>query len=808
MASRKNAPPAEATPPPATLPVLPLRNNVLFPNMVFPLSVGREKSLKAVEEASRSGGHLAVVAQKDERTDDPGAADLFPVGTVARIVRVIKVPDGSRSVVVQSLFRFRVKSFAAGTPWLRVEWEQLAEVEQGGTPVDALALTARNFARKILELSRRPTADLSSILDNVQQKGAVADYLAAHFAGSVAEKQSLLEELNVTARLRTLTTILQRQVELLQLSSKIQSRARSSIEKVQREYYLREQMKAIRKELGEEGEDSEIRLLRRRLKKAGLPPEVEKEARRELNRLARMTTASAEHTVSRTWLEWVLDLPWRKETADDYDLKKAARVLDEDHHGLVPVKERILEYLAVRKLKPGVRGPILCFVGPPGVGKTSLGKSIARALGRKFVRVSLGGVRDEAEIRGHRRTYIGALPGRIIQGLRKAGTPNPVFVLDEVDKLGLDFRGDPASALLEVLDPEQNHAFSDHYLELPFDLSAVMFVTTANLLEGIPFALRDRLEVLELPGYSEEEKLAIARRHLIPKQLENHGLPARSLEIGEDTLRAIIAQYTREAGLRNLERSLATLCRKVARRRVEGTRRRMKVGPAQLAEFLGPPRFYPEVAERARIPGVATGLVWTPTGGDIVFIEATRMPGRGSLILTGKLGAVMKESARAALSYTRAQAGELGVDPRLFRRSDLHIHVPEGAIPKDGPSAGVTLYAALASLLTGRRVRGSVAMTGEITLRGAVLPVGGIKEKVLGARRAGVAEVILPHRNEKDLADVPAEVKKDLRFHFISDMVEILDLALEPAAAPVGPPAHLPAPAPPPLPASGPPAAS
>jgi ATP-dependent Lon protease len=614
---------------------------------------------------------------------------------------------------------------------------------------------------------------------NVENPSVLTDLVASHLSISLAEKEETLETVDLRKRMEKITRFLNREFETLELSQKIQSQIKEGMDKTHREYYLREQLKAIQKELGQEDEHTvEIQELRKRLAESNLPEEAYQAATRELDRLSRMPPAAAEYTVARTYLDWLLDLPWSISTPDSLDIRAAKEVLDEDHFDLEKVKKRILEYLAVRKLKTDMKGPILCLAGPPGVGKTSLGRSIARALGRKFVRISLGGVRDEAEIRGHRRTYVGALPGRIIQGLKKAGSNNPVFMLDEVDKIGADFRGDPAAALLEVLDPEQNFSFSDHYLDVPFDLSRVMFITTANILETIPPALRDRMEVLSLPGYTEEEKIAIAKTHLIPKQITEHGLESGQISFTDDTIRLIITSYTRESGLRNLDREIATICRGIARKVTEGDTTPVVITPEMVATFLGPIRYFAEVAERTATPGVATGMAWTPAGGEIIFVEVTKMPGRNNLILTGQLGEVMKESAQAALSYVRSHAEELGIARDFYEKLDLHIHVPAGAIPKDGPSAGVTILTALISLLTGRPVRSDVAMTGEITLQGLVLPVGGIKEKVLAARRAGIHVVILPEKSRKDLEDIPEEMRRDLEFHFVPHVDEIIQLAL------------------------------
>ena len=653
-----------------------------------------------------------------------------------------------------------------------------------GITIEALSTNVKDVFRKVVELSPQVPSEIMGMITNLKNPGMLADFVVSSLNIPLEEKQQILEIIEIPARLNHVLEILNRELQVLELGQKIQSQVKEGIDKNQREYYLREQLRAIQQELGEGDELNESDELKERLDKAKLPEEPEKAARKELERLKRMHPSSAEYTVSRTYFDWILDLPWNECTEDNLNIREARRVLDEDHYNLEKIKKRILEYLAVRQLKKDMKGPILCFVGPPGVGKTSLGRSIARALGRKFVRISLGGVHDEAEIRGHRRTYIGALPGRIIQGIKKAGSNNPLFMLDEVDKLGSDFRGDPSSALLEVLDPEQNFSFSDHYLEVAFDLSKVMFIATANVLQTIPPALQDRMEILELPGYTEEEKVMIARDFLIPKQLEEHGLKGEQLGFADAALRTMIVSYTREAGVRNLERQIATVCRGVAKEIVEGSQQSVDFTDEFVHKYLGPVKFFPDVAERTAEPGVATGLAWTPTGGDIIFVEATIMPGKKTLTLTGQLGDVMKESAQAALSYVRAKYKELGVEQDFYENGDIHIHIPAGAIPKDGPSAGVTMFTALTSLLTRRPIRHDIAMTGEITLRGAVLPVGGIKEKVLAARRAGIHTVILPKKNEKDLEEVPENAKKDLNFLFVQRMDEIIPLALtEPLSA-------------------------
>jgi ATP-dependent Lon protease len=769
---------------PDLLSILPLRDTVLFPQAVLPLAVARVHSVRLVDDAVGGSRLIGVVTQRDPAIEEPGPEDLYQVGTAALIHKVMKQPDGTLRLVVQGIARFRIVEIVHREPFLKARVEEVEEPEPSSGDLEAEALTrsAAALFQKIVALSPTLPDDLAGVALNISDPGRLTDVVAASLPtlGSTT-KQDLLETADVKPRLQKLVAGLVKEVEVLELGSKIQSQVQSEMSKNQREYYLREQMKAIQKELGEGDERSqEIAELRRKIEAAGMSEEARREALRELDRLVKMPPAAAEYTVARTYLDWLIALPWQKETADQLDIARAREILDEDHWALEKVKDRILEYLAVKKIRPGGKDPILCFVGPPGVGKTSLGKSIARALGRKFVRISLGGIRDEAEIRGHRRTYIGALPGQIIQGLRRGESKNPVFMLDEIDKLGMDFRGDPASALLEVLDPEQNSTFRDHYVDVPFDLSKGLFITTANILDPVPPALRDRMEVLELPGYTEEEKVAIARRHLIPKQTAEHGLVAgEQIEFTDDAVRLLIRNYTREAGLRNLEREIATLCRKVARRRAEGRDEKVAVSPSLVGEYLGAPKYlHEELEERTRMPGVAVGLAWTAEGGDILFVEATRMKGGKTLTLTGQLGDVMKESAQAALSWVRSHAADLGIPSNFWESSDIHFHVPAGAIPKDGPSAGVTLVTALVSLLRGRSVRPDLAMTGEITLSGRVLPVGGIKEKVLAAKRAGVTTVILPKRNEKNLLeDVPPAVRESMTFHLAGDIPEVIGLA-------------------------------
>jgi len=766
---------------PETLPVVPLRNTVFFPGQVLPISVGRDKSLRAVEEAQRNNTPVLVIAQRDGEVEDPVLKDLYSVGSVARIVKTFTMPDGTKNVLLQGVSRARVLSPMDDESFIKVAVQRINDEPTDDIEVEALVTSVRNVFHRMVELSKEYSDEHLSIVLNLDDAAGTADIAAAMMAASVKEKQKILETLNVKDRLQLVHRQLNKIVQRLEIGSKIQSDVQEEISKNQREYYLRQQLKAIQKELGEEDEHPEIKEFRDKLEKNDLPDDVRETVEKELNRLSKMHTSSAEYTVTRTYIEWLLDLPWMKSTEDNLDIDGAEQVLDRDHYGLEKVKKRILEYLSVRKLKNDMRGPILCFVGPPGVGKTSLGKSIANALGRKFVRMSLGGVRDEAEIRGHRRTYIGALPGRIIQGINKAGSNNPVFMLDEIDKLGLDFRGDPSSALLEVLDPEQNNSFSDHYLEVPFDLSKVLFIATGNMLDPIPAPLRDRMEIIEIPSYVEEEKLNIAKDFLIPKQIKEHGLEEKNLTFEDDAIRKIIQEYTREAGVRNLERRIADVCRGVAKDVARGDESQQIIAADRIPQFLGPQKFFVDVAERVTRPGVATGLAWTPVGGDILFVEATGMKGNGKLILTGHLGDVMKESAQAALSYISSISDRLGLSPDFHNKTDIHIHVPAGATPKDGPSAGVVILAALTSLLTGKPVRNDIAMTGEITLRGLVLPVGGIKEKVLAAHRAGIKTVILPERNRGDLDEIPASIKNSLTFYFVKEMTEVLSLALKPA---------------------------
>jgi len=773
---------------PSELPILPLRDTVLFPNSFMPLAVAREASVRLIDDAMSGAKLIGVFTQRDASIEEPTINDLYTVGTVSHVHKMFKLPDGSLRLIVQGLSRLTLDEITASRPYLRGRVSPAPESLDEGQrlEIDALLRNIKTSFQQVVSLSPLLSDDLQTLAANITEPGRLSDFIASSLTTvTTTVKQEVLEKLDVRERMDALNRILIKELEVLELGSKIQSQVQSEVGRNQREYFLREQLKAIQKELGE-GDDQtkDIEELQQKIEAAGMPEVVRKEALRELDRLARMPVAAAEYTVSRTYMDWLVTLPWQKHTDEVIDLPKTKEILDADHSGLEKAKDRILEYLAVRKLNPDVKGPILCFAGPPGVGKTSLAKSIARSLGRKFVRVSLGGMRDEAEIRGHRRTYIGALPGQIIQGLRRAESRNPVFILDEIDKLGADFRGDPASALLEVLDPEQNNSFRDHYLDVPFDLSEVLFITTANVLHPIPPALRDRMEVLEIPGYTEEEKLAIARDHLVQKQISNHGLTSEQLVITDDALRTVIRGYTREAGVRNLEREIGAMCRKAARRRAEGDETPLTIDPTVVMDMLGAPMFLDEeIEERTKDPGVAIGLAWTPAGGDVLLVEASRMPGTGTLTLTGQLGDVMKESARAALSWFRAHAAAYGADPDFFKNAEIHLHVPSGAIPKDGPSAGVTIATSLASELTRRPVRGDLAMTGELTLSGRVLPVGGIKEKVLAARRVGIREVILPRQNEKNVKeDLSEELRRELTIHYVQTVDEVLLLALTPAA--------------------------
>ncbi len=768
----------EQSPLPEVLPVLPLKGTVVLPSMVVPLGVGRPKSLAALEAALAADRVILLVAQKKDDDENPEPSGLYQVGTVCRILQVGKQPDGTVQVVVEGVVRGAVREFAQTAPYFRVRIEVRPDPTDKPLEVEALMRGVTSQFERYARLSRSIPPEAFMLVMSSEEPGRLGDLVAQHLQLKVEERQRVLESAP-RERLEMLSGILTKEINILELERKIQNRVRKQMEKSQREYFLKEQMKAIQQELGEKDErTAEVDEYRKKIEEANLPEKVKEKALEELGRLEKMPPMVAEAVVVRTYLDWILALPWSTRTEDRLDIKAARRILDEDHYGLEKAKDRVVEYLAVRKLAPESKAPILCFVGPPGTGKTSLGKSIARALGRKFVRVSLGGVRDEAEIRGHRRTYVGALPGRVIQGMRTAGSKNPVFMLDEIDKMGMDFRGDPSAALLEALDPEQNNAFSDHYLELPFDLREVMFITTANILDTVPPALRDRLEVIRFSGYIEEEKLHIATQFLIPKQLKENGLTVEHVTFTEEALRHIIREYTREAGVRNLEREIATICRKVAREVAEGEATSVKVTTHNAHKFLGPTKFRYGIAEKEDEVGAATGLVYTEQGGDIITVEATLMRGEGKLSLTGQLGDVMKESAQAALSYIRSRARRLGVDDTFASRYDVHVHVPAGAVPKDGPSAGITMASALASALTGRPVRKDVAMTGEITLRGKVLPIGGVKEKVIAAHRAGIKTVILPKENEKDLHEIPANVRKKLRFVFVEHMDQVLEAAL------------------------------
>ena len=764
---------------PSELPILPLRGTVLYPDLILPIMVGRKRSVKLIDDAMDSDRIIGVVTQRRSEVEDPKDSDLYPVGVAALILRMIRELDGSQRVIVQGVSRIKAKEYIQKEPYFRAKVDVMEDGLVQGVEIDALMMNLKNLFQRAVELAPYLTSELGTMVTNIKAPHILADIIASNLNLSTSDKQGILETFDVRERLGKVHLFLNKEVQVLELGNKIQSQVKEDMDRTQREYYLREQLKAIKKELGELDEHSaEIKELKEKIKKAKMPPEAQTAAEKELDRLAKIPPASAEYTVARTYLDWLAELPWSESTEDNLDIKEAQKILDEDHYDLEKVKKRILEYLAVRKLKSSMKGPILCFVGPPGVGKTSLGKSIARTMGRKFIRISLGGVRDEAEIRGHRRTYVGALPGRIIQGIKKAGSNNPIFMLDEVDKIGMDFRGDPSSALLEVLDPEQNYSFSDHYIDVPFDLSKVMFITTANVLDTIPPALRDRMETLELPGYSEDQKLMIAKEFLIRKEIDEHGLNSDYIEFQDSAVEVIINSYTREAGVRNLEREIAAICRGVAKDVAAGVKEKVVIGPENLHKFLGPVKFFPEVADRTSEPGVATGLAWTPTGGDIIFVEATKMRGEKGLTLTGQLGDVMKESAQAALAYVRSKAKDFGIEEDFFEKNDLHVHVPAGAIPKDGPSAGITMLIALVSLLTNKPVRNDVAMTGEITLRGLVLPVGGIKEKVLAAMRAGIRTIILPKKNEKDLEEIPERIRKEMTFKFIQRMDEAVAFAL------------------------------
>jgi ATP-dependent Lon protease len=811
---------------PASLPILPIRNIVVFPGTVMPLNVGRQKSKNLLDEVMPGEKIIGVVTQKNAETEDPQYEDLHPVGVACMILKLFKLPDGNQSIIVHGLTRFRLNALSQTDPFAVGQIDVLEDMIETGPGMEALIASVRQQANRVIELSPNTPDEAAQVLASITAPSALADFLAANLQADSVDKQKMLEEMDVERRLRLIAARLATQLDVLELQNKIQSQVKENIDKSQRRYYLQEQLKAIRKELGDGegggGGGSEIDQLRTKLEAAKLPEAVLKEATRELNRLEAIPSASPEYGVIRTWLQIISELPWALTTTDKLDLAEARKILDRDHFDLDKVKRRIIEYLAVLKLKRdqamkkgaaaraaaeavkpvpeaisdvptptekavdgnlgeenvGGAGAILCFVGPPGVGKTSLGKSIAEAMGRNFIRVALGGVRDEADIRGHRRTYIGSMPGRVIAELRKAGTRNPVMMLDEIDKLGADFRGDPASALLEVLDPAQNHTFTDHYLDVPFDLSKVLFIATANSMDPVPGPLRDRMEVIEIPGYTQNDKLSIAKTYLVPRQMEANGLLPKQAKFQDPALRDIIESYTREAGVRSLERSIGSVARAIAAEIVGGAVEKLTVDRAYVEKTLGPRRFEPELASRTSIPGVATGMAYTPVGGEILFIESSRMAGKGAIILTGQIGDVMKESATAAFTIVRSRAEELGIDPKLLAESDIHIHVPAGAIPKDGPSAGTAMFTSIASLMLNKPARADVAMTGEITLRGLVLPIGGLKEKTLAALRAGIKEVIVPKRNEKDMPDLPQEVKDNLKFHFVENVDQVLKIAL------------------------------
>jgi ATP-dependent Lon protease len=766
---------------PETLPILPLFDATLFPKMVLPLVVMQGESIQLIDEAMSKNRIIGLLVSKEkEMKSSYSQEDLYDVGTSALILKMAKTEDNKAQLLVQGLSRFRVIEILEEQPYLKVHVELIKEKEEKDKEIEALISNLVGLFTRVVELSPGLQPEIAGMARSIKEAGTLADMITSSINSTSEEKQKILETIDVKERLKEVTRLTNYQLEILELGSKIQTQVKGDMDKRQREYYLRQQLKAIQDELGEKEEGSvEVDEYRVKIEEKNLPEEAKKEAERELDRLSKMHPSSAEYTVVSTYLDWITTLPWNETTKDNLDIKKAEKILDDDHFGLEKPKKRIIEYLAVRKLKPESKGPILCFAGPPGTGKTSLGQSIAKALGRKFVRISLGGVRDEAEIRGHRRTYVGALPGRIIQSLRRAESKNPVFMLDEIDKVGSDFRGDPSSALLEVLDPEQNFSFQDHYLDVPFDLSNVMFITTANILDTIPPALRDRMEVLQLLGYTEDEKIKIAQRYLIPRQREAHGLKTSQIKFTKGAVKRIISGYTREAGLRNLEREIASICRGVAAKIASGDAESIEIKVINVSKYLGSIKITSEAKARTMTPGVTMGLAWTPTGGDLLFVEATAMKGKKGLTLTGQLGDVMKESATAALSFIRANASSLGIEEDYFESHDIHIHVPAGAIPKDGPSAGVTMLTALASLLTSKPVKKDLAMTGEITLRGQVLPVGGVKEKVLAAHRAGIKTLILPKFNAKDLEDIPKKVQKDIEFHFVDKMRDVLKLALE-----------------------------
>ncbi|NIA16906.1 MAG: endopeptidase La [Planctomycetes bacterium] len=764
---------------PEVIGILPIRNVVIYPGTVTPLAIGRQKSKRLLEDCKPNESMIGLVTQRKSDKENPGIKDLYSVGTAASILKVIKMPQGSLNVIVHGLLRFKIVEIVATSPYLKVRIKPLLNKTRVTKKLQAMMVTVRDAANRVISLSPNVPEEASILLENIGHPSALADFLAANLSVSIEEKQQLLEERNAQKRLEKVSLALANQLEVLELSHKIQGQVKQSVDKSQREYFLQEQLKAIQTELGQDDRKTEeVKHLEKKIKQAKMPKKVQAEAFRELDRMNKTPIASPEYGVIRTYLEWLCELPWSVSTTDSLDINKAQRILNRDHYGLKQVKKRVLEFLAVRKLNPAGKSPILCFIGPPGVGKTSLGKSIARAMARKFVRISLGGIRDEADIRGHRRTYIGALPGRILQELRKCGSKNPVFMLDEMDKIGADFRGDPASALLEVLDPEQNNSFTDHYLDQPFDLSTTMFIGTANYTEPIPPALMDRMEVIELPGYTETEKLNIAKKYLIPRQLSEHGLTKTRLVIKDEAVLTIIRSYTAEAGVRNLERNIAALCRAITTQIAKKQKRRATIGKGHLAEILGPIRHESELAMRTATAGVVTGLACTPYGGEILFVETASMPGKGELILTGQIGEVMKESAQAAFSVVKANAKKLKISSEKFEKNDFHVHVPAGAIPKDGPSAGIAIFAAMVSLLLNNPARPDVAMTGEITLKGLVLPIGGLKEKTLAAKQAGIKTVILPYRNKREMVEVPKEAKKGMKFVFVKNANEVLDVVL------------------------------
>jgi ATP-dependent Lon protease len=765
---------------PDELPILPLKNTVLFPGVVVPITVGRDRSLKLVKQAYESDKTIGVVSQQDEEDEDPDGKDLYEVGTVAQILKLIKMPDGSKSIVIQGKTTFKVEEFLQKDPYFKATvapYRQEMDIE--GVELDASIRSVKETAQKIVNLSPNIPSEASVAINNINSPNFLLNFISSNLNVSTSDKQEVLEIRNFSDRMERVMEFLNKELQVLNLSEEIRTKVKSDIDEQQRDFYLRQQMKAIQEALGEDGEHQEIASLRKRAKKKELPEEAQETVEKELKRLERTPNSSPNHGVIHNYIEWILDLPWEKYSDDNLDLDNAQDVLDDDHYGLDKVKKRIIEYLAVLKLKKDMKAPILCFYGPPGVGKTSLGKSIARALNRKFERFSLGGIHDEAEIRGHRRTYIGALPGRILRAMKKAGTSNPVMMLDEIDKVGSDYRGDPTSALLEVLDPEQNDSFADNYLELEYDLSNVLFIATANSLDTIPAPLRDRMEIINISGYTLQEKTQIAKEHLMPKQIEENGLTEEQIKIKDETIKQIIEKYTRESGVRSLEREIGSVCRGVAAKIAKGDEGKHLVEADDLQEYLGKRKYFSEVAERTKVPGVATGLAWTPYGGDILFIEASVSKGTGKLHITGQLGDVMKESAMLAMSYLKAHSDELDIPEGAFKYWDLHIHVPKGAVPKDGPSAGVSIFSAVASIFTQRKVKGTLAMTGEITLRGLVLPVGGIKEKVLAAKRAGIEKVLLPKKNEKDVAEIEEDVLGDLKVEYLERMDPLLDIVLE-----------------------------